>query len=359
MVERFKAERIRAVQLEDVAAIIERDLPWDRFSGQRVLVTGASGFLGGYLTRTLVGLHPAGRIAEPVHVLALVRSVSKARQQLADQLDCRHLEIIECDLRDPVLSDVGDLNFVLHAASQASPRFYGTDPVGTILPNAIGTAALLKALSRSSKPEGFLFVSSSEVYGSPIGNVRLNETRYSEVDPMIIRSCYAEAKRFGEALCAAWHKQYQIPTFIVRPFHTYGPGLQEDDGRVFADFAFNVVRGENIRMASEGLARRAFCYVTDAIAGFFTVMLNGRPATAYNVANPSGDLSVGELAEMLSGLFPERRIRVDIDASSARDTATSYILPDVSRLAALGWQPKVSPSAGFQRMIEAYELINA
>jgi len=351
----FSAQRIETVQLQDVASIIECDLPWNRFSGERVLVTGASGFLGGYLTRTLLSLHSAGKTEQPVHVLALVRNSSKARRQLADQLDCQHLEILEFDLKDPLLPGVGEINFVLHAASQASPRFYGTDPVGTILPNAIGTAALLKALSRSARPAAFLFVSSSEVYGSPLGNAPIKETSYGGIDPMEIRSCYAEAKRLGEALCAAWSQQYRIPTFVVRPFHTYGPGLQEDDGRVFADFAFNVVRGENIRMLSDGSARRAFCYVSDAIAGFFTVLLTGSPATAYNVANPSANLSVIELAEMLADLFPAKKIRVERCESLARETSTSTILPDVSRLAALGWRPSVTPAIGFRRMIEAYE----
>jgi dTDP-glucose 4,6-dehydratase len=351
----FSAQRIKTVQRQDVVSIIERDLPWNTFSGQRVVVTGASGFLGGYLTRTLLSLHSAGRTEQPVHVLALVRSSSKARRQLADHLDCRHLEILEFDLNDPLLPDVGEINFVLHAASQASPRFYGTDPVGTILPNAIGTAALLRVLSRSAKPRAFLFVSSSEVYGSPLGNGPISESRYGGIDPMEIRSCYAEAKRLGEALCAAWSQQYRIPTFVVRPFHTYGPGLQEDDGRVFSDFAFNVVRGENIRMLSDGSARRAFCYVSDAIAGFFTVLLRGNPATAYNVANPSANLSVIELAEMLSGLFPEKKIRVERCESLKRENSVSAILPDIGRLTALGWRPTTDPSTGFRRMIEAYE----
>ena len=102
-----------------------------------------------------------------------------------------------------------------------------------------------------------------------------------------------------------------MPTYIVRPFHTYGPGLQANDGRVFADFVFSVLRGENIVMTSDGSARRAFCYATDAIAGFFTVLLIGQPALPYNVANPVGELSVIELAELLVDLYPEKRLAVE------------------------------------------------
>lgn len=343
---------------EDISLVLARDLPWDRFSGCRVVVTGAGGFLGGYLARTLLALYPSGKVGQPVHVVAMVRNVAKARLQLADVLDDSHLEIQQCDLGKVSAEDIGTCHYVLHAASQASPRFYAVDPVGTLLPNAIGTTALLQALGSSPDPRGFLFISSSEVYGSISNDVRLNETAYGVVDPTIVRACYSEAKRFGEALCTAWYHQYRLPTYIVRPFHTYGPGLQEDDGRVFADFAFNVVRGENIVMASAGMDRRAFCYVSDAIAGFFTVLLTGEAATAYNVANPEANLSVVELAELLVNLYPEKNLRIERrtppagSASLAR--AASHIVPDTSRLSALEWRASIDPASGFRRMIEAY-----
>jgi dTDP-glucose 4,6-dehydratase len=188
--------------------------------------------------------------------------------------------------------------------------------------------------------------------------VRLNETSYGALDPTVVRTCYAEGKRFGEALCTAWFHEYRLPTYIVRPFHTYGPGLQPDDGRVFADFAFNVIRGENIVMTSDGSARRAFCYVTDAIAGFFTVLLTGNAATAYNVANSAADLSLIEFAELLINLYPEKRLVVERrkrpSGSTYVPSSFSSVLPDTSRLAALGWCASVDPLTGFRRMIEAY-----
>jgi dTDP-glucose 4,6-dehydratase len=246
----------------------------------------------------------------------------------------------------------------LHVASQASPRFYGTDPVGTLLPNAVGTAALLEALRRSPSPKAFLFVSSSEVYGAVSGSGSLAENDYGRVDPATVRACYAESKRLGETLCVAWHAQHGLPTYIVRPFHTYGPGLEPEDGRVFADFVFNVLRGENIVMSSDGSARRAFCYVSDAIAGFLTVLLAGQPAMPYNVANPDAELSVMDLAELLVGLYPEKHLRVERRAppGGASYLASTYsrLVPDVSRLQALGWRAEVNPATGFRRMIEAY-----
>jgi len=306
----------------------------------------------------LLALRWSGKVEQPVHVIGIVRNVAKAALQLADLGDDPYLELQQHDLARSSPPDIRTCSYILHAASQASPKHYGTDPVGTLLPNAIGTLALLQALQTSSRPLGFLFVSSSEVYGSLSNNVPLSESSYGGLDPTVVRTCYAEGKRFGEALCTAWFHQYRLPTYIVRPFHTYGPGLQQDDGRVFADFAFNVIRGENIVMTSDGSARRAFCYVSDAIAGFFTVLLRGDAATAYNVANSTADLSLIELAELLTNLYPEKKLLVErreLPSGCAYvPSRLSSVLPDTSRLSALGWRAGIDPATGFHRMIEAY-----
>jgi len=343
---------------EDIATIAAHDLPWEKLAGCRIVVTGAGGFLGSYIARTLLALHSLGKVSRPVKVIAMVRDLSRAQERFTDLIKSSDFSLQCWDLNTIALPDIGDTHYVIHAASQASPRFYSTDPVGTLLPNSVGTAALLEALRRSKDARGFLFVSSSEVYGSVVTETSLQESHYGIVDPATVRACYAESKRVGESMCVAWHHQYGIPTVMVRPFHTYGPGLTPEDGRVFADFAYNVTRGENIIMNSDGSARRAFCYVTDAIVGFFAALLNGTPATPYNVANPNGELSVMELAEMLVGLFPEKALKVErrFQSSSSQYVPSPYsrLIPDVTRLQSLGWSPRVSPAEGFKRLITAH-----
>mgnify|MGYP003601759465 FL=1 len=347
-----------AVINRDVRTIADTPLPWDMLSGCRVVVTGAAGFLGGYLTRLLQSLHALGKISQPIRVVAIVRDSARARATLTDLSDNPDFELFQADLNALAVPAIGAVHYVLHAASQASPKFYGVDPVGTILPNTVGTVALLEALRCSDDPRGFLFVSSSEVYGNVDGAASLAEEDYGTVNPATVRACYAEGKRAGETICVSYHQQYALPTFIVRPFHTYGPGLKPDDGRVFADFAFSVVRDVNIIMTSDGSSRRAYCYVTDAIAGIFTVLLKGQPGTPYNVANPAAEMSVLDLAELVVGLLPEKGLavmrRVPDNNAAYMPSPYNRLIPAVSRLNELGWHARVTPADGFRRMIGAY-----
>jgi nucleoside-diphosphate-sugar epimerase len=162
----------------------------------------------------------------------------------------------------------------------------------------------------------------------------------------------------GENMCVSWFHQYNIPTKIVRPFHTYGPGLSLDDGRVYADFVADIVNNRDIIMKSDGSARRAFCYLTDAVQGFLTILLKGENGQAYNLGNPQGEISILELAVKLVDLFPEKGLKVlrqpIHDNPDYIPSQISRNCPDISKLLALGWQPQTSIEEGFKRTIGSF-----
>ncbi|NJN80839.1 MAG: NAD-dependent epimerase/dehydratase family protein [Caldilineaceae bacterium] len=338
---------------EDLESIIRHPLPWEEFAGKTVLITGASGMLPAYMVETLLFLN-LNRSLPPVRVIGVVRNLERARQRFAEYLPDGNLTLIAQDVSRP-LEIPGRVDYVVHAASQASPKYYHTDPVGTILANTMGTHHLL-SLARENEVAGFLFFSSCEVYGQVDESlIPISEETCGLINTMSVRSCYAESKRLGETICASWHHQYGLPTRVVRIFSAFGPGLRLDDDRVFAEFIANVIQGKDIVMKSDGSALRTFCYAADAAAGFFTVLLKGRADQAYNIGNDRTETNIRDLAKLVAELFPEKRIavrRLETDAvSSHYQTPVSRVVPDISRARGLGWSPTTSLDESFRRTI--------
>jgi len=341
---------------EDISKILAAPLSWSRFDGASVLITGAAGFLPAYMVDTLLVRNE--RSGSPLtRVVGLVRNLERARKRFAAYTGRDDLELIEHDViaRPPRIEGI---DFIIHAASQASPKFYRTDPVGTILANTLGTEHMLH-LAAQTKLSAFLFFSSGDVYGPTPARTPTGEKDYGPVDCLDIRSCYGESKRLGENLCVAFHHQHGVPATIVRPFHTYGPGMRLDDGRVFADFVADVVHRRPIVLKSDGAATRAFCYLSDAAAGFFKVLLEGQAGQAYNIGNDLAECSIAELAELLVQLFPERGLAVIRRERSADDPYIPSRLerscPDISLARRLGWNPLVGPADGFLRTVRSFE----
>jgi UDP-glucuronate decarboxylase len=338
----------------DAAETASRDLPWLELGRATVLVTGAGGFLGSAVVDALLARYDQTGGQEPASVIAVVRSAQRARRRFQPH---PALQVIERDLAKTRL-EFPPFDWAIHAASPASPRFYATDPVGTLLPNIVGTLALLEA-ARDGRCKGFLYISSGEVYGEvPAASVPTSEHEFGYLDPMNFRSCYGEGKRCGETLCAAFAKQFGVRAIVARPFHTYGPGIALDDGRVFADFVRDVVEGRNIALKSDGAATRAFCYVTDAVAGLLTVLCVGMSGEAYNVGSANGEISISGLAELLVRLFPERGLRVERVVRDDDGYVVSPItrnVPSTAKLEELGWKPMIDLEEGFRRTVRGIE----
>lgn len=342
---------------EDTAQIARAALPWDRLSGQTVLVAGANGFLPAYLIETLLKFNDLHPQALPIRVIGTVRDFQRGRQRFAHHAHRTDLCIVCADVRERLrLPDSAD--YVIHAASQASPKYFGKDPTGTLEANVLGATHLLQ-WSRDRAVKGFLYFSSSEVYGQiPPERMPVKETDYGFLDPLDIRSCYGESKRMSENICVSWAHQFGMNVRIVRPFHTYGPGMRLDDGRVFAAFVAHALQGQDIEMNSDGSALRCFCYLADATLAFLTVLLKGESGQAYNVGNPEGECSVFELGQLLCSLSPHPRLKVIRTQAPAQSgylkSPLSRICPDISKLKALGWSPSTSLRSGFERTIRSY-----
>jgi UDP-glucuronate decarboxylase len=340
----------------DFEAIANADLPWEKMEGKTVLITGANGLLPSYIAKSLLYRNMLRKGNKPIKVLGLVRNIEKANKVFANYLTDANFTLIDNSILQPLKIE-GAVDFIIHAASQASPKYYGIDPVGTAEPNVIGTYHLLN-LAKEKKAQKFLFFSTSEVYGTTEGIDTIHEDDLGKVNPTAVRSCYSESKRMGENLCASFAHQFDIDTSIVRPFHTYGPGLSFDDGRVFADFVANIVRNEDISMNSDGSAIRSFCYIKDATEGFLTVLLKGEKGDAYNIANPDGELSIRALAETLTALFPEKGLKARFVENKDKNYIASTfkkLTPSIEKAKKLGWQPTTSVEEGFRKTILSYQ----
>jgi UDP-glucuronate decarboxylase len=343
---------------DDIERVHSSSIPWGLLDGKTVLVLGATGMLPAAMVDALMAAR-AGPGKIDVRIVALVRSSERARLRFNHWLRDDGFSLLIQDVTQPVRSGLKP-QFIVHAASPASPKFYRPDPVGTMLPNVVGTLNLLN-LAREARAERVLFFSSAEVYGRFNNPPQaIDEETFGSLDPNETRSCYAESKRMGEALCSAYALQYGVPATIVRPFHTYGPGMKLNDGRVFADFIRDVVTGREIVVKGDGKDQRSFCYLSDATEAFLQVLLRGQPGQAYNIGNPSGSISTGDLASLLSGLFgkpPPQTSKTNLNVGDKAPEMAAATRPDISKIAGLGWSPTTGPADGFRRTIEYFLAI--
>jgi UDP-glucuronate decarboxylase len=341
----------------DIAEIVARDEPWDELSGARVLVAGAGGMIPAYSVWTLLALNDALRLG--IEVVGLVRNRDRAMRNLAGELERSDFTLVEHDVTEPLELD-GPLDAVIHGASAARPALHSTDPVGTIRANLQGTFNLLDACVGKGAGR-FVLMSSAEVYGThPVGVELIGEDEYGPLDPLNPRASYSEGKRAAETICAAFHAQYGVRHTVARFGHIYGPGMSLDDGRVQADFARNVVNGEDILLNSDGSAMRTYTYVADATAGMFTAVLRGAPG-AYNIADADGMVTIRDLAALFTRTRPEKGLAVgfgpQVDPSAFSPSVRQGL--SSARLEALGWRPSVTLGDGLDRFVTHHEELAA
>jgi dTDP-glucose 4,6-dehydratase/UDP-glucuronate decarboxylase len=326
-----------------------------RFAGKNILLTGAAGFLGSHFIHYFLALNDAGLLDKPCRLIAwdnFARGTPPWLEAIRSRTD------LLCETRDIVQKQsLAPVDFIIHAASIASPIFYRKHPIETMDANVTGLRHLLDA-AVARPVESFLFFSTSEIYGDPDpANIPTKETYRGNVSCTGPRSCYDESKRYGETLCVNFCQVHKVPVKIVRPFNNYGPGLKISDRRVLPDFFRDVLAGRDIVLLSDGRATRTFCYISDAINGYLRALLSAHQGEPFNIGADAPEISMRDLAEMvvkISGqkLRVEHRQSDDPKYLADNPQRRCPNLEKSRRL--LAYEPRVPLPAGLERMYQYY-----
>jgi len=338
---------------DDLSDILKRiDISF--LSGKTVLISGAAGMIASYMAGLFLVFNENAASSGKIKILALVRNIEKAKKRFGKDFQREELQIVEHDISRSLDSFSFSADYIIHAASLASPKFFKTNPIEIVQSNVLGTANLLNFAQRVDARR-ILYISSGEVYGAVTRNP-VNEADYGYLDPLAIRSCYAESKRMAENMLVCWGSRFGLDAVIARPFHTYGPTMDLDDGRIFSDFVSNVIRRQDLVIKGSGEDVRSYCYLSDAVFGLMCILKDGVSLEAYNLGNENCSVSVKGLAEILVSLYPELGLEIRFLKRSENDSyltsKVSKVIPDTSKLAGLNWSSKVSIGEGFLRAVE-------
>ena len=338
---------------EDAEQIIQENDGLKELYNKSIMVTGATGMIGSYFIYTLVKLNED--YDAKIKIIPLVRNLNKLNEEI---LNKEYVCPIVQDVTEKIVCK-DEIDYIIHAASPASPKIMKEKPVETNFANTLGTANTL-ILARDKNVEGYLFISSREIYGQPIENEEyFTEESFGFIDQLVPRNAYAEGKKAAENMCVGFKKEYGINTKIVRLAHTYGPGMSIYDGRVQADFLKNLVNDENIILNSDGSSIRTYTYVSDAVSAIFKVLLKSKDIV-YNISDERNEVSIRQLAETMAEISPEKLELVfnilDEDKDSGYAPFKFGILSSEKIRNELNWNAKYSVKEGFKRTYEFLKL---
>lgn len=321
---------------EDMNRICESDfIPWNNLKGSTILVTGATGLIGYTLVNALLYVN---RVKElELSVLALVRDEKRAGQRFGDALaDSSSLHFIEGTVEDLPQIDC-PVRYIVHGASQTSSKAFIQQPVETIYTALHGTENLLK-LAKEKRIKGMVYLSSMEVYGHPQKGHKVKENEIGMLSSLDLRNSYPISKLQCESLCNAYAAEYGVPVMSLRLTQTFGPGVNYNDGRIFAEFGRCVREKRDIVLKTKGETERSYLYTADAATAILTVLLKGTPGQAYNAADESTYCSIAEMAEKVAkmgGIQVQFKL-TDNKVSGFPDAL--YMDLDTTMLKELGWR---------------------
>ncbi|MBQ4312577.1 MAG: NAD-dependent epimerase/dehydratase family protein [Clostridia bacterium] len=334
----------------DMQSICDMPLPWDKLDGHSIMITGAAGLIGSFLTDTLMYRNRVMGAAIDVYVLELRASAAESR--FPSYIGDEHFHIVEQSVTDPIALD-GRIDYIIHAASPADPASFVKSPVETMKANFIGTDNIL-SFARDCGSTRVLYISSGEFYGQYDGESdSFREDYCGTVDYHSFRSCYPSSKRASEVLCQSYRHEYGVGSVILRPCHVYGAGFTERDSRAIQQFIRSVLAGEDIVMKSRGEQVRSICYISDCASALLYVLLCGEDGEAYNLASPDSIHSIREMAEIIAregGRCVTFEIPDEAEKSGFNKVTRSVLSHE--KLCSLGWKPLTNFPDGIRKTLD-------
>jgi nucleoside-diphosphate-sugar epimerase len=339
--------KVLMADIHDTASDVS--IPWNGLKNSTVLVTGATGLIGGALIRTLSTASKHNNLN--LRIIACGRNKKKS-ENLRLKSD---IEFICGDIRrSEVFSDIADkIDLIFHCAAITKSADMVENPVDVITTSVDGTRNMLE-LARDKQCKGFVYLSSIEVYGQ-IDKSEVCENDLGYLDLTSPRSSYPESKRFCEMMCVAYATQHNVPVKIARLAQTFGAGTPKDDTRVFGQFARSAINSQNIILHTEGKSRGNYCYTSDTMRGLLTILLKGNDGEVYNIANPEASATIREMADKVADDICGGKIKVVVNVPE--DAAKLGYAPkvgyrlNVDKLKALGWSPKYELVEMYNRLI--------
>jgi nucleoside-diphosphate-sugar epimerase len=336
--------------IEDIINAANCPLDWKIFKNKNILVTGACGLIGTFLIDVL--MYRNLKYNDNITVYALGRNKGKVKERFGDYINLTNFCFVEHDVQMP-LENGFEADFIIHGAGNTHPIAYATDPINTLMVSILGTKNILDfALKKETKR--VLFLSTVEIYGENRGDVECFAEDYcGYIDSNTLRAGYTEGKRAAEALCQAYIAKEKLDIVIARCCRVYGPTMGNDDSKVIAQFIRNAVNKENIVLKSKGDQLYSYSYVADICSALLVILINGKNGEAYNISDNDCNLSLLEIANVLSE-YTDREIVFDIPSSveSAGYSKATRALLDSSKLRTLGWKPIFPLKDGIIRTIE-------
>ena len=315
-----------------------------KFNNKKILITGGNGFLGKYFIKIFLEYNKF--LSKPLKLIVLDLKFNKS-----DKINDSNVIYLERNVSIKFTFNE-KIDFIIHAAGIASPFYYRKKPIETLEVSIQGTKNCLD-IAKKNKSK-FIFFSSSEIYGDPdTKNVPTKESYRGNVSTLGPRACYDESKRLGETLCYIYNHKYKLNISIIRPFNIYGPGMKQEDYRIFPNFISNILNNKKINIYGNGKQTRTYCYISDAIEGFLRVLCYGKKGEAYNIGNTYPEVSVVQIFKIFKKVHKKKILSKFIKhPKSYPNDEPQRRCPDLNKAKNhLNYKPKVKIEDGLKNFI--------